>query len=178
MGLFFNSWNDLGRVLVLGILGYISLILLLRISGNRTLSKLNAFDFVITVALGSAFGAIILNKNVALAEGIMAFAVLIGMQYVVTWLTVRSDVVKGLIRGEPSLIYYNGEYLKDSMRRSRVIESEIEQSIRNHGYANLEHVGAVILETDGSFSIISESEKEGKEFDIARLKAKETGSEN
>ena len=81
MGLFFNSWNDIGRVLVLGVLGYISLILLLRVSGKRTLSKLNAFDFVITIALGSSFGALILNKNVALADGIMAFTVLIGMQY-------------------------------------------------------------------------------------------------
>jgi uncharacterized membrane protein YcaP (DUF421 family) len=171
MGLFFNSWNDLGRVLILGVLGYISLVLLLRISGNRTLSKLNAFDFIVTIALGSTFGAIILNKNVALAEGIMAFATLIGMQYAVTWLTVRSDFVKGIIRGEAALVYYNGEYLKDSMKRSRVVESEIEQSVRNQGYANLEHVGAVILETDGSFSIISQSEKEGKELDIAGLKA-------
>ena len=55
MGLFFNSWNDLGRVLVLGVLGYVSLVLLLRVSGNRTLSKLNAFDFVVTIALGSTF---------------------------------------------------------------------------------------------------------------------------
>ncbi|MHC1757653.1 MAG: DUF421 domain-containing protein [Methanosarcina sp.] len=171
MGLFFNSWNDLGRVLILGVLGYISLVLLLRISGNRTLSKLNAFDFIVTIALGSTFGALILNKNVALADGITAFTVLIGMQYAVTWLTVRSDVIKGIIRGEASLVYYNGEYLKDSMKRSRVVESEIEQSVRNQGYANLEHVGAVILETDGSFSIISQSEKEGKELDIAGLKA-------
>ncbi|MDY9927862.1 DUF421 domain-containing protein [Methanosarcina sp.] len=171
MGVFFNSWNDLGRVLVLGVMGYIALVLLLRVSGNRTLSKLNAFDFVITIALGSSFGALILNKNVALADGIMAFTVLIGMQYVITWLTIRSSTLKRVIRNEPSLVYYNGEYIKNSMKRSRVVEDEIEQSVRNQGYANLEHVGAVILETDGSFSIISQSEKEGKELDIAGLKA-------
>lgn len=63
MGLLFNSWSDLGRVLVLGVLGYISLVLLLRISGNRTLSKLNAFDFIVTIALGSTFGSFILIKR-------------------------------------------------------------------------------------------------------------------
>lgn len=171
MGVFFNSWNDLGRVLVLGVMGYIALVLLLRVSGNRTLSKLNAFDFVITIALGSSFGALILNKNVALADGIMAFTVLIGMQYIITGLTIRSSTLKRVIRNEPSLVYYNGEYIKNSMKRSRVVEDEIEQSVRNQGYANLEHVGAVILETDGSFSIISQSEKEGKELDITGLKA-------
>lgn len=94
MRIFFNNWENLGRILVLGIMGYISLILLLRISGNRTLSKLNAFDFVITIALGSTFGSLILNKNVALAEGIMAFAVLVGLQYIVAWLVVRSETIK------------------------------------------------------------------------------------
>ncbi len=98
MGLFFNSWNELGRVLVLGIMGYISLVLLLRASGNRTLSKLNAFDFVITVALGSTFGSLLLNKSVALVEGVTAFAVLIGLQYLIAWLTVRSDAIKKLIK--------------------------------------------------------------------------------
>lgn len=170
MGIFFNSWNDLGRVLILGILGYISLVILLRVSGNRTLSKLNAFDFVVTIALGSTFGSFILNKNISLADGVMGFAVLIGMQYVVSWLTVRSRAVKKMIKSEPSLVYYNGEYLEDSMKRSRVIESEIEQSVRNQGYANLEKVEAVVLETDGSFSIISKPEKEAKEIDIAGLK--------
>ena len=57
------------------------------------------------------------------------------------------------------------------MKRSRVVEDEIEQSVRNQGHANLEHIGAVILETDGSFSIISQSEKKGKELDIIGLKA-------
>lgn len=170
MGLFFNSWNDIGRIVIFGVMGYIALVFLLRISGNRTLSKLNAFDFVVTIALGSAFGSLLLNRSVSLSEGVTALAVLIGLQYVVAWLTVKSDTVKSIIKNEPSLVYYNGEYIKDSMKRSRVVEDEIEQSVRNKGYENMEHIGAVILETDGSFSIISQSEKEGKEPDIIGLK--------
>ncbi|KAF5040267.1 hypothetical protein DSECCO2_535280 [anaerobic digester metagenome] len=170
MGWFFNTWSDIVRVLVLGIAGYIALIFLLRVSGKRTLSKLNAFDFVITVALGSTFGSFILSKDVSLSEGLTGLAVLIWLQHMISWLTVRSDFIKGVVRGEPTLVYYNGEYLKDAMKRSRVVESEIEQSVRNEGHANLEDVGAVILETDGSFSIIGQSEKEGKELKITGLK--------
>jgi len=169
VGLFFNSWNDIGRIVILGVMGYIALVFLLRISGNRTLSKLNAFDFVVTIALGSTFGSLLLNRSVSLSEGVTALAVLIGLQYVVAWLTVKSDTVKSIIKNEPSLVYYNGEYIKYSMKRSRVVEEEIEQSVRNKGYENMEHIGAVILETDGSFSIISQSEKEGKEPDIIGL---------
>jgi uncharacterized membrane protein YcaP (DUF421 family) len=170
VGLFFNSWNDLGRVLVLGVLGYISLVLLLRVSGNRTLSKLNAFDFVVTIALGSTFGSFILNKSISLTEGVMAFFVLIGMQYVMSWLTVRSKDIKKIIKSEPSLVYYNGDHLKDSMKRSRVEKGEIEQSVRNQGHSGMEQVEAVVLETDGSFSIISKSAKNEKKPDIIGLK--------
>jgi uncharacterized membrane protein YcaP (DUF421 family) len=170
VGWFFNTWSDIVRVLVLGIAGYIALIFFLRVSGKRTLSKLNAFDFVITVALGSTFGSFILSKDISLSEGLTGLAVLIWLQHMISWLTVRSDFIKGVVRGEPTLVYYNGEYLKDAMKRSRVVESEIEQSVRNEGHANLEDVGAVILETDGSFSIIGQSEKEGKELKITGLK--------
>lgn len=170
MGLFFNSWDGLGRVLILGTMGYVSLILLLRISGNRTLSKLNAFDFIVTIALGSTFGSLILNKSIALAESIAAFVVLIGGQYIISWLSVRSDTIKKAIKNEPVLLYYNGEYLKDTMNRSRVTKGEIEQSVRNQGYARLENIEAVIIETDGSISIISKSENKGKELDIIGIK--------
>lgn len=170
MGLFFNSWSDLGRVLILGVLGYISLVLILRISGNRTLSKLNAFDFVVTIALGSTFGSFILNKNISLAEGVTAFLVLIGMQYVISWLSIRSNSIKKIIKNEPSLVYYNGEFLKDSMKHSRVAKGEIEQSVRNQGHASMEQIEAVVLETDGSFSIIRKSAEEEKKPDIVGLK--------
>jgi uncharacterized membrane protein YcaP (DUF421 family) len=51
--IFFNVWESIVRTLVIGVLAYAILILQLRISGKRTLSKMNAFDFIVTIALGS-----------------------------------------------------------------------------------------------------------------------------
>ena len=81
--IFFDNWETLFRTLIIGVLAYASLVMLLRISGRRTLSKMNAFDMVVTVALGSTLATILLNRDVALAEGVLAFALLIGMQYLV-----------------------------------------------------------------------------------------------
>lgn len=67
--MFFSSGTTLIRTLVVGVLAYISLVLLLRLSGRRTLSKMNAFDLVVAVAVGSTFATILLNRNVSLAEG-------------------------------------------------------------------------------------------------------------
>ena len=51
--MWFDSWGDIARVLLVGSAAYATLIVVLRLSGKRTLSQLNAFDFVITVAIGS-----------------------------------------------------------------------------------------------------------------------------
>lgn len=86
--MFFNGWSHLIRTLVVGVLAYVALVLFLRISGKRTLSKLNAFDLVVTVALGSTLATILLNQDIAPAQGALAFLLLIGLQFIVAWLSV------------------------------------------------------------------------------------------
>ncbi len=86
--MFFSTWAGLGRTVIVGVLAYAGLVALLRLSGKRTLAKMNAFDLVVTVALGSTLATILLSKTVPLAEGILAFALLIALQYVIAWLSV------------------------------------------------------------------------------------------
>ena len=66
--LFFDSWESIIRTSVITILAYILMIFFLRISGKRTLSKMNAFDLIVTIALGSTLATVSLSKNVALAD--------------------------------------------------------------------------------------------------------------
>lgn len=150
----FQNWTGLLRTAVVGVLAYVALVALLRVSGKRTLSKMNAFDLVVTVALGSTLATILLSKDVALAEGIVAFAVLVGLQFVIAWLSVRSKAVSNLVKSEPRLLVYQGQFLRDAMRAERVVEAEIRAAIRQQGSASVENVGAVVLETDGSFTVV------------------------
>ncbi len=161
--MFFDSWYDLLRVAVVGVCAYFALVVLLRVSGKRTLAKLNAFDFVVTVALGSTLATVLLSSDVSLAEGVLAFALLAGLQYVVAWASVRSRRVERLVKSDPALLYRNG-FLRGAMRRARVTEDEIRQAARGQGHAGLDDIGAVILETDGSLSILS-SEPDGFDAD-------------
>jgi uncharacterized membrane protein YcaP (DUF421 family) len=110
VAMLFDSWAGLGRVLLVGTLAYVALVLLLRISGKRTLSKLNAFDLVVTVALGSTLATVLLSKSVALAEGALALALLISLQYAIAWLSVRSPRLEGMIKAEPTLLLHRGRF--------------------------------------------------------------------
>jgi uncharacterized membrane protein YcaP (DUF421 family) len=152
--IFFDNWETLFRTLIIGVLAYASLVMLLRISGRRTLSKMNAFDMVVTVALGSTLATILLNRDVALAEGVLAFALLIGMQYLVTWSSVRMPWVRKIVTGEPALLVYEGKLLPSALKRARVTEDEIHSAVRSAGRQTFEQIKAVVLETDGSFSVV------------------------
>ncbi len=152
--MFFDSWSGLGRVLVVGVLAYSALIFLLRVSGKRTLSKMNAFDLIVTVALGSTLATVLLSKDVALLEGVLAFALLIFLQFVITWLSVRSEAVQGFVKAEPALLLHRGRFLHHAMRAERVTEEEIRAAVRAQGIASLEEVDAVVLETDGTFTVL------------------------
>lgn len=151
--MFFESWSDLLRVVLVGTLAYVALVAMLRISGKRTLAKLNAFDLVVTVAIGSTLATILLSKTVTLFEGLTALLLLIGLQWAVTATSVRWPRLARLVRSEPQLLVYRGETCPDALRRERVTLSELDTVLRSAGLAAPEQAQAVVLESDGSFSV-------------------------
>ena len=152
--MFFNSWDSLLRILVIGVLNYVLLIVMLRISGNRTLSQMNSFDFIITIAMGSTFSSGLLNKQVALVDTVAALGLLIFMQFVLTKLSVKSKTIDSLVKAEPSILFLRGKFLRDIMLRERVTEEELLAAIREDGMSSLEQVEVIVLETNGKLSAV------------------------
>ncbi len=152
--MFFQGWSGIVRTIVVGTLAYALLVAALRVSGKRTLAKLNAFDLVVTVALGSTLASILLSEGVALAEGVTGFVLLIALQYGVATLSVRSRTFAQAVRSEPTLLLRDGEMLPRAMRAARVTEAELETVIRTEGRRGIDQIDAVVLESDGSFSVI------------------------
>lgn len=158
----FQDWAGVGRTALMGLLAYGAMIVMLRVSGKRTLAKLNAFDLVVTVALGSILATIILSRDVALAEGVAALLTLIGLQFALTFLSVRWPALAGLVRSEPDLLLRDGKMCDAAMRRARVTRDELLTVIRRRTQARPENVAAVILEADGSFSVIPKESAAGR----------------
>lgn len=159
---FWNGYEPLLRVVVVGTLTYIGIILLLRVSGKRTLMSMNAFDFIITIAMGSAFGRLLTAKQVSLAEGFVTFALLVSLQYIVSWFEARSEKFASFVTGNPTLLYYQGQFLEREMKKQRVRKTEMLSAARAQKLENLDQVEAIIIETSGSLSVIKKSDKGGE----------------
>lgn len=169
--MWFDSWSDVVRVLLVGPASYLTVVLVLRASGKRTLSKLNAFDLVVTVALGSTLATIFLSKDVSWAEGAVALVVLAVLQLVVAALTSRLPVARRVVTAGPTLLLREGRMLDDALRSARLTGAEVRQAVRGSGIGDLREVAAVVLESDGSLSVIAR-ERAGDLSALADLPAR------
>ena len=150
----FHSWPSIGRIALCTIIAFGWTLMLIRMFGKRTISKTNPSDFVMTVAVGSTMANFILPGSVPVADGLGALFVLLLLQIGIEWVTTRSERARRPLEGHPTLLLHRGRFLEDVMRRENINHEEIRKAVRTAGIADLEKVYAVILEIDGTFSVI------------------------
>jgi uncharacterized membrane protein YcaP (DUF421 family) len=154
MQIVFDGWQGIVRILIIAPIAYAILVFFLRVSGKRTLTKLNAFDLVITVALGSTLATQILSRDTPLIDGIVAMAMLIGLQWCVTWTSVRSRRFRDFVRSAPTCLVNAGKIEHATLRAQRITESEVLQGVRRHGHPQIKASLTVFLQSDGSLSVV------------------------
>lgn len=154
VNVWFTGFEPIGRILVVGTLGYVALVMLLRVSGKRTLAQMNSFDFVITVAIGATFGRVMTARSVPLAEAVTAFTLLITLQFLVTRAQLLSPRFSDLVTASPRMLSYEGRLLPDAMRAERVTRDEVIAAVRQHGYGDIAETVAVVMESTGSLTVL------------------------
>lgn len=174
--IFFENFGSLAKTFFMTVMAYVAIVFLLRISGKRTLSKMNAFDFIVTIALGSSLATVALNKNIALLNGILVFFLLIFLQYLVTWLSVRVKHVKKIITSEPSLLLYKGELLFENLKKERITIEEIKGEARKRGVTDLKDIEAIVLEPTDNISIIQRGGSDNKNETLSGVKNNQESS--
>ncbi len=155
--MWFDTWSGLFRIVMVGAAAYVWLVFVLRVSGKRTLAKLNAFDLVVTVAVGSTLSTIFLDPAVSWSEGATALGVLVLAQFVVAFMSSRSGSIRDGLTSAPTVLVWDGQLRRAALKRQRVSEAEIRQCVRGTGSGGLRDVAAVVLETDGTLSVIPRS---------------------
>lgn len=153
----FEGWGGVLRVLMVGTLAYAGLVLVLRVTGKRTLSKMSAFDLVVTVALGSALASTMLSKSTPLVEGLTGMTLLVLLQFAVTWLSVRSERVQNLVKAQPTILLHRGAWQRAALKRERVTEEEVLAALGSQGAKRVDETTSVVLETDSSLSVLTGS---------------------
>lgn len=125
-----RSWPSWVTVLVVVPIASISLLVVLRIAGKRTLSKLTAYGLAPTVAFGSLLATVIVSRSVPLGEGILALATLAALQWVVAWAATRSRSIAKVVIARPTLLVCRGRVDDGAVRRQRLRVDDIRAAVR------------------------------------------------
>ncbi|MGC1206705.1 MAG: YetF domain-containing protein [Ornithinimicrobium sp.] len=136
---------------------YAWLVLLLRISGKRTLAQLNAFDFIVTVALGSILASVALSGSVSWSEGALALGVFTLLQFISATAATRSTWVRKALTSQPTLLLRDGQIIREALHRERIHPDSVCAAVRSAGIGGLDSVAFVVLETNGTLSVIPTS---------------------
>lgn len=154
-----NGIQPLIRIIVVGVSTYIAIVLILRISGKRTLARMSAFDFVIAVAVGSVFGRTLTTKDMSISEALTAFILLAILQFIFSYLEGKSKLFKKIFNTTPTLLFYEGKFMEKNLHKERMDKSKVISAARKKGFGCMNDVAAVVLEIDATISVIGKSEK-------------------
>ncbi|PKG64690.1 MULTISPECIES: DUF421 domain-containing protein [Pseudoalteromonas] len=157
--MFFESWSEITRIVTTTLIIYPFLILATHLLGKRSFAKMNNFDWIITVAVGSILGSAILLKDVVIVEVLVAVSLLLFLQYLLTWISAHFSTFDKVVKTSPQLVFFDGEYIEAAMKDTRLTSTEVEGSVRKAGFGDLSTVMAVVFEADGELSIVPKSEK-------------------
>lgn len=158
MHIFFDGWESIVRILISAPVLYLAVVCYIRVLGKRSISKMNNFDWIVTVAIGSMVASGIVLEGVPLLPALVGIFLLLGIQYALTSSMQRFPKLQKVFKSSPTLLYYQGEFLHENMRSERVLESEIYAAIREAGCHTVEDIEAVILETDAKLTVLSSQE--------------------
>ena len=155
---YWDGWDPIVHTLVTVGFGYLALLIMLRLSGPRTMAAMTPLDFIVAVTIGSAFGRTLTAVDVPLAQTVFTLALLIFLQWLLAWVRGRSPGIRRLVDSPPVLIYYRGEFQRKAMRKHQLVEDDVHTAARKAGQGSLAGLTAVILQQDGDLGVIAEGQ--------------------
>jgi uncharacterized membrane protein YcaP (DUF421 family) len=134
---------------------YLFLLLLLRLTGKRTLAQITTFDFVLLLIISEATQQALIGEDNSMINGAIVVGTLIGLNILMSVVKQRSKWIDRALEDIPLVIVADGKPLKDLMDKERVDENDVLDAAREiHGLERMDQIRHAILERDGQISII------------------------
>jgi len=144
------AWDIVIRTAVV----YLVVLVGLRLAGKREVGQLTVIDLVVLLLISNAVQNAMLGPDTSLLGGIIAVVVLLTMSVILGQLRLRSQRLRRLVQGSPTLLVLHGETLPEHMRREGLDDDTLQAALREHGIADVKDVEMAVLEIDGSISVV------------------------
>ena len=145
-------------VLVRGIIGFFTLLILTRVLGKQQISQLTLFDYVIGITIGSTASSLTTDLTSRAWPHWVGLFTWTSLCLILQLITLKSKTAEKYLDGEPTIIITNGKILEKSMKKFRYTIGDLLEQLRDKGIFDLEEVAYAVLEKDGQLSILKKPE--------------------
>jgi len=139
---------------------YFMALIMVRLLGKRALGELGPFDFVVMTGVGHTVVSIALDKSIPFYEGVIILSTLAGLEYIMSYISLKSQSLSNIITGKPVVLIDNGRIIKENLAREKFNVDDLLQELRKQGIRDVDEVEKGVLESCGGFSVIIKEEDE------------------
>lgn len=144
------TWGILLRTALV----YLVILAGLRLSGKREIGQMTVFDLVVLLLISNAVQNAMVGPDTSLTGGILAAVVLLGLNFLVARLRLRSPLLRRWVEGTPTLLVLHGQTIPSHLQKEGVDEESLLAALREHGISAVSSVEMAVLEIDGSISVV------------------------
>ena len=148
-----------GLLGVRAVVVYVSVLVLLRISGKRQVGQMAATEFVALLLISNAVQNAMNGGDNSLIAGLFLAAVLILSSWLISYGTFRHPKIRALFEGTPTLLVHKSHLIHKNMVREKLTTDELKMLLRKQGIHSLEEISTAVLEADGTLTVTRAGEK-------------------
>lgn len=145
-----------------GALVYVALMLLIRLSGKRTVGEFTPFDLVVVILVGESTQGALVGSDQSVTGGLLAATTLVFLNYLVAFFSARSRRFDRVIEGEPVVLVRHGVVRDVAMKKNHIPRSDLDEAIRGAELTDVREVELGMLETNGRITIVPRDENRGE----------------
>ncbi len=149
----FNLSVPWWELIIRGLVVYVFLIALLRLTGKRQIGQLSPFDLVLLLILSEAVQSSMVAGDESLIGGLIVATTLIVVNYTVGLIAFKSKKLEAIIEGRPQVIIHQGKLFEDVMNEAKLTRHELDSTLRQSGYFEIKDVKLAILENNGTVTV-------------------------
>lgn len=159
------------KILALSLGSLLWLFVLTKLMGNKQLSQLNMFDYIIGISIGSIAAEMATSLEDDFLEPLIAMTVFALVAFCVSVITDHSVKLRAAINGVPLILFEKGGFIKESFKKSKIDVNEFLSQARSQGHFDLDSISTAVLETNGKISFLLNAEDKPATVSDLSLKA-------
>ena len=165
----------MGTIFIRTLIIYIFVLIALRLMGKREIGQLQPYELVVTIMIADLASVPMQDVSIPILQGLIPILTLLVGQIIISFLNLKSGIMRRLICGKPTIMIEKGKIVEKSLKDQKYTVNGLLTQLRVAGYSNLKNIEYAILETSGAISVIPKNKAMPVTREDMNVKAEYTG---